>query len=150
MLAAANKAVGGRDRVRETGTHSLHVERRAVVLDAELVLQQTRRTRKHEIRCGRGDDNEIDGLRIDVSGFDRALRSDQRKIACRDIRLSEMARMDTRAGNDPFVARLDALAGEAFSQFLIGDTAGRQIAAGAQHTGVNSRLSHYAFEGNAA
>ena len=62
----------------------------------------------------------------------------------------EVARMDARAGNDPFVARLNAFSGETFSQILIGDASGRQVAAGAEHAGINCRLSHYAFEDCAA
>jgi hypothetical protein len=95
-----------------------------VVLDAELVLQQARRARKHKVRRGGCNDDQIDGLRIDIRRFDRALRGDQRQIAGGDIGFGEVARMDARAGNDPFVARLDALLGKTFSQILIGDAPG--------------------------
>jgi hypothetical protein len=47
-----------------------------------------------------------------------------------------MARMDAGAGNDPFIARLDAVLGETFSQFLVRDAAGRQIAASTGHAGI--------------
>lgn len=89
-------------------------------------------------------------MRIDVRRFDRALCGDQREVAGGHIGLGEVTRMDARTGDDPFVAGLDALAGETFSQILIGDAPGRQVAAGAQHAGINCRLSHYAFEDCAA
>ena len=77
---------------------------------------------KHEVRRGRGDNDQVDGLRVDARRFDRVHATRQlREVAGRDIGLREMTCMDARAGHDPLVARLDALLRQTFSQILIGD-----------------------------
>lgn len=56
-----------------------------------------------------------------------------------------MPRVNARARDDPFVARLDALLRETVRQCLIRDALGGQIAASAEHASVEIGLSHYAF-----
>ncbi|SQC39924.1 Uncharacterised protein [Clostridium sporogenes] len=147
MLAAADEAVGRRHRVREARTHGLYVECRAAVLDAELVLQQARGAREHEIGGRSRDDDQVDRLRIDTGRFDRTTRRLEREIARRDVRCGEMARMDARARHDPFIARLDAFLRKTIGQLLVRDAVGRQVAARAEHAGIESRLGHLCFRG---
>ena len=67
-----------------------------------------------------------------------------------NVSVGEVTRMDARAGNDPLVVRLDAVLRETIGELLVRDAVGRQIAARAEHAGIESRLGHYALEDSAA
>ena len=60
--------VSNRQRIDKTAAHRLHVKGRAA-RNAELALQNARRRRKHHVRRGGREDDEVDIGRQHASGF---------------------------------------------------------------------------------
>ncbi len=147
LRMSASAIASGVGKARADG---LDVERGAVVLDPSLFCS------KHAVlgKTKSGVDVATTIRSIDWGSIpgrlDRALRSDEREIARRHVGIGEMPGMNAGARDNPLVARFDVPLGETIRQLLIRDAVGRQIAAGAEHAGIDFLLGHYAFEETAA
>jgi hypothetical protein len=125
-----DQRVGNRQRVDEAAAHGLHIEGRAA-RDAQLVLQDGRRGRKHHVGRRGGDDDQVHVAGLAARRLERTNRRLEREVAAGHVRRREMARADAGALDDPLVGRFDAPLGEFPSQLIVGDPARWQIAAGA-------------------
>ena len=128
--ARADHRVGHREGIHEARAHGLHVERGAAV-HAELLLHQAGRGREHHVGRRRGHHDEVDRRRVQPGGKQGAAGRLDREVAGADVRLGEVARADAGALDDPLVGRLDALGRELSGQLVVGESLGRQEAAGA-------------------
>ena len=137
--AGADHRVGHRQRVDEARTHGLHIEGWAAG-NAQLALDDGGRGRKHHVRRGCGDDDQVDVLGLAASGLQRMACGADTQVAGRLLRRREMARANARALDDPVVRGLDAARGQFGRQVGVGDTARRQRTAGAGDAGVALRI----------
>ena len=135
--AVGDQRVGHRQRVDEAAAHRLHVEHRATG-NAQLVLHDGRGGRKHHVRRGGGNDDQVDVAGLQAGRLQRGLRRRHRQLAGRHIGRGKVARLNAGALDDPFVRSLDAPRGQFGHQVVVGHPARRQVAAGAGDAGIAS------------
>ena len=123
VLPGAHEKVGGAERIHEAGAHRLHVEGGAAA-DAELRLQQASARRKHHVRRGCRDDDEVDVRGRAAGGRQRRAARVRREIAGEFVLRRDVALADAGALDDPLVARVHHRL-----EVAVGDEARGQVAA---------------------
>jgi hypothetical protein len=105
-LPGSHKLVGYRECVNETAAYRLHIECRAVP-DAKLGLQDAGGARKYHVRCGGGDDDQIDIVRIETRGRDRLAAGLKRKVAGNFAVGGDMTLADAGSRIYPLIRSID-------------------------------------------
>ena len=96
-------------------------------------LQNARRAGKDHVRGGGGHHNQVNIRRLHASGFQRALRGDQRQVAGFLFWRGNMAGADAGAADNPFVAGVQPLGNLGVGQHLFWQIAARACNAGINH-----------------
>src|SRR5690606_26988323 len=115
------------------GTYRLHVEGRAAVPDAQLVLEDGSAAGEDEIRRRGRIDDQIDLIRQAPGRLERAAAGFERQIAGGHALGGKVTGADAGAFDDPLVGRIDA----ARAQVVVAHRHAGQIAAGAGNPGMN-------------
>ena len=136
MRAGADELFGDGHGVDKTAAHRLHVEGRCAIDDAELVLQQGRRTGKYVVGSGGRDDDQIDVPGLPSGRLQRAPAGFQRQVAAGDAGRCQMAVADAGSLDDPLVRRVESVRGD---QGRVADRFAGQVAAGTADSGMDHR-----------
>lgn len=75
---------------------------------------------------GRGEDDQIQILRLAACGLQGAAGGFQRQIAARHLGIGEMARMNARTLDDPGIGGFNAALRQLVCKVLVGDAARRR------------------------
>ena len=102
-MQPAEKVVGGR------------------LLGAKLVRDEGRGRREEHVRGGRGDDDEVEVLRVDAGVLERLPRGRERQVARRLARSGDAALLDPRPRRDPLVGGVHHALEVGVRQHLVGD-----------------------------
>ena len=106
ITARQNKLLADFQRINETRTRGLNVERRRA-RRAELALHEARGRRKRHIGRERGDDDQINLIGGDASHFHRALGGFRGEVGSEFVGGGDAPFLDARARGNPFVRSLD-------------------------------------------
>ncbi len=128
-LSAAYVQVCGIHGIDETAAHSLHVEGRATIFDAEFVLQNTGRAGENLIRSRGCHNHQINLVSTDARCLYGSQAGLQGKIAAQFVVRRDMPLMNAATRYNPVVRRFNKL-----FQVEVGQYFGGQIAAGADNS----------------
>jgi hypothetical protein len=119
-LAGLDEIVCDRHPVDEAGAHGLNVEG-CTAFHAQARLQSRGRCRKGFVGRGRGHDDQVEIVGVDLGVMQRVACGLQREVGCHLALGDDVALLDSGAFANPFVAGVDAL-----GEFGVGEDGARQ------------------------
>src|SRR5690606_37269317 len=137
--SGADEGVRHGERIDKAATYRLNVER-CRPLVTQLCLYQTRGARENEIWGGGCDNDQVELCGVHAGVFQGLTCSPGGQLAGGDTGISDMTLPDAGAFCDPGIRGFDLPCRQFRRQLIVGDDAGRQVAARTDYLGIRHNV----------